>query len=329
MIITLKSSEIELQLVPNGASIYQIKTKNKNGEYKNICLAHQDLTEYADGNGAYFGATCGRFGGRIKDAKFNIDGKTYELDKNSGGKHSLHGGLKGFSRVAWEYEVIEEGNVSKCVFTHSSPHLEDGFPGNVEAKVEYILEGNTITLNYYCTSDMKTYLNLTNHSYFNLSDGESEDIQNHLLQLNSTKYLSCDTDVIPTGLVAVDGTEYDFRDLKTFGELGNKKDEILKAFGGFDNCFALDKESGKPDLYLKDEKSGRTLKIETTYPCVVLYTYNSAGEEALVGRENIKHIGVAIEPQYAPNAMNDDRFFIPVVDAENPYKETIKYTFNV
>ncbi len=328
MIITLKSSEIELQLLPAGASIYQILTKNKNGEFRNVCISHEDVNEYANGNKSYLGCTAGRFGGRIKDAVFTLDGKTYELAKNDNGKHNLHGGYKGFSHVIWDYEVVEEGDVSKCIFTYSSPHLEEAFPGNVEAKVEYILEGNTITLNFYGTSDMKTYLNLTNHNYFNLSDGESEDIQNHLLQLNSTKYVSCDLDVIPTGLVDVEGTEYDFRELKAFGELGNKKDEILKVFGGYDNCFALDKESGKVDLFLKDEKSGRTLTIETSYPCVVLYTYNSPVKTNFLGRENIKHIGVAIEPQYAPNAMNDDRFFIPVVDAENPYKETIKYTFN-
>ncbi len=327
MIITLKSSEVELQLVPAGAAIYQIKTKNKNGEYKNISISHENANTYAEGNGPCLGATCGRFSGRIKDAVFTLDGETYELAKNDG-KHNLHGGYKGFGTVIWNHEVIEEGSVSKCIFTHNSPHLEEGFPGNVEAKVEYILDGNTLTINFYGTSDRRTYLNLTNHNYFNLSDGESEDIKNHLLQLNSTKYVSCDKDVIPTGLVDVAGTEYDFREPKAFGDLGNKQDEILKAFGGFDNCFALDKDSGKPDLYLKDEKSGRTLKIETSYPCVVLYTHNSAGKEKYIGRENIKHIGVAIEPQYAPNAVNDDRFFIPVVDAENPYRETIKYTFN-
>ncbi len=328
MIITLKSSEIELELLPFGAAIYQIKTKNKNGEFRNVCISHEDPNEYKNGNKSYLGVTAGRFAGRIKDAVFTLDGTTYELAKNDNGKHSLHGGYKGFSNVIWDYEVVEEGNVSKCIFTYNSPHLEEAFPGNVEAKVEYILEGNVITLNFYGTSDMRTYLNLTNHNYFNLSDGDGEDIQNHLLQLNCTKYLSCDLDVIPTGLVDVEGTEYDFRELKSFGELGNKQDEILKTFGGYDNCFALDKNNGKADLFLKDEKSGRTLTIETSYPCVVLYTYNGPVKANFLGRENIKHIGVAIEPQYAPNAMNDDRFFIPVVDAENPYKETIKYTFN-
>ncbi len=327
MIITLKSSEIELQLLPAGASIYQIKTKNKNGEFRNIAISHADVNEYANVNGPCLGMTCGRFSGRIKNASFDLDGKTYELAKNNG-EHNLHGGVKGFGHVIWDYEVVEEGNVSRCIFTYSSPHLEEGFPGNVEARVEYVLEGNSFTINFNGTSDMRTYLNLTNHNYFNLSDGDSEDIQNHLLQLNSTKYVSCDEDVIPTGLVAVDGTDYDFRELKAFGELGKKTDEILKTFGGFDNCFALDKNNGKPDLFLKDEKSGRTLTIETSYPCVVLYTYNDVAKGSYLGRENIKHIGVAIEPQYAPNAMNDDRFFIPVIDSENPYSETIKYTFN-
>lgn len=327
--ITLKSSEVELQLLEVGASIYQIKTKNKNGEFKNICLSHENVEEYAKGNTGYMGATAGRFGGRIKNAEFTLDGVKYELAKNDG-KHNLHGGTVGFSHKVWDYEVVEEGNVSKCIFTYKSPHLEEGFPGNVEAKVEYILEGNSITLNFYGTSDMKTYLNLTNHNYFNLSDGEDETIESHLLKLNSTHYLSCDEDVIPTGLVESEGTEYDFSTPTVFGDLANKKDTILKTFGGYDNCFALNKDNVDAcDLYLRDEKSGRTMSIKTTYPCVVLYTHNNTTGSNYVGRKDKKFIGVAIEPQYAPNAMNDDRFFIPIVDKDTPYKETIKYTFNV
>lgn len=327
--ITLKSNEVELQLLPVGATIYQIKTKNKNGEFGNICLSHRDVEKYATNNLGFLGTTAGRFGGRIKNAEFDLDGEKYVLAKNDG-EHSLHGGNVGFNARLWDYEVTEENGVSKCVFTYSSPHLEEGFPANVEAKIEYILNGNTITLNFYCTSDRRTYLNLTNHNYFNLSDGADETIENHLLKLNSTQYLSCDKDVIPTGIVDSKGTEYDFSELKAFGDLSNKKDEILKTFGGFDNCFALNKDNdSRCDLYLKDEKSGRSLSIKTTYPCVVLYTHNAPNAAEYIGRNNIKHIGVAIEPQYAPNAMNDDRFFIPIIDENRPYNETIVYKFNV
>ncbi len=329
MIITLKSSEVELQLLPVGATIYQIKTKNKNGEFKNICISHENVEEYSSGNKSYLGVTAGRVAGRIEGGKFELDGKSYELAKNNNNKHNLHGGNVGFSHRLWDYEVTEEGDISKCIFTYNSPHMEEGFPGNVEAKVEYILEGNSITLNFYGTSDMKTYLNLTNHSYFNLSDGKSENIREHLLQLNSTKYLECDEDVIPTGLVSVEGTEYDFRVPTAFGDLDKKQDATLKAFKGYDNCFVLDKENDNCDIYLKDEKSGRTMTINTTYPYVVIYTYNTTTDGTFIGRENVKNIGVAIEPQYASNSMNNDSFFIPVVEEGKPYKETIKYTFNV
>lgn len=325
--ITLKSKDVEVQLLNVGASIYKVKTKNKNGEFKNICLTHSDIDEYTNGNEAYFGVTAGRFAGRIRDAKFELGGKTYELSKNFNGKHSLHGGNVGFSHRVWAHEVFEDENISRCVFTYNSPHLEEGFPGNVKAKVEYVLENNILTINYSGTSDCETYLNLTNHSYFNLSDEEDCTVSDHVLQLNSTKHLLCDEDVIPTGIAVSKGTEFDFQNPRAFGDLSNKKDSILKAFGGYDNCFALDKND-KCDLFLKDEKSGRTLSIETTYPCVVIYTYNFPKETKMIGRLNKKHMGVAIEPQYAPNAMKDDNFFIPITSADKPYKESIKYTFN-
>ncbi len=314
-----------------GATIYQIKTKNKDGEYKNICLSHKNIEEYEKGNSQYFGVTAGRYAGRIRNATFSIDGEEFNLSKNFNNQHTLHGGFKGFSHLLWDYEIFEEGTLSKCIFTHKSEHLNEGFPGNLEVKVEYILKDNSLTINYYGNSDRKTYLNLTNHSYFNLSDEEGATIYEHLIQLNASKYLVCDSDVIPIDIKDVKGTEYDLTTLNPFGNLENKQDSILKEFKGFDNCFALDKENRKVsfDLYLKEEKSGRSMMIETSYPNIVMYTYNFPAPAELIGRENIKHIGVAIEPEYAPNAVNDEKFYIPLVDKDKPYFETIKYTFNV
>lgn len=325
--ITLKNEEIELILLPLGATIYQLKTKNKFGEFRNIALTHRDLETYENGNPSYFGATCGRFAGRIANGTFEIDGIKYNFPKNYRDKHTLHGGYNGFNGVVWDYEIIEEKEKSICVFTHTSEDLEEGFPGTLELKVEYVVEKNTVTINYYAISDKKTYLNMTNHNYFSLTDDE-KNIYNHILQLDSKKYITCDEDVIPTGTMDVVGTEFDFTKPIKLGDLSNKKDKILQEFGGYDNAFALDKSDLGFDLYLKDEKSGRSMKIVSTYPSVVLYTYNEPNTTELLDRENVKHCGIAIEPQYAPNAPNDDRFFIPIVDENNPYKESIKYIFN-
>ncbi len=331
MIITLKSKGVEVELLPIGAVIYQIKTKNKEGKFRNICLSHKNIEEYKNGNSQNFGNTIGRVAGRIKEGTLSIDGVKYNLTKNFRDKHCLHGGNKGFGNVLWDYEVFEDENTSKCVFTHSSEHLNEGFPGNVDIKVEYILKDNSLTINFYGVSDRKTFLNLTNHSYFNLSDTDEETVYEHLIQLNSSRYLTCDSDVITLDIKDVANTEYDLRTLKAFGDLHNKQDSSLREFKGFDNCFLLDREDRKLsfDLYLKEEKSGRSILVETSYPTIVMYTHNFPAPTELINRKNIEHIGVAIEPQYAPNAVNDERLFIPVVDVDKPYFETIKYTFNV
>lgn len=327
MIITLKSNEVELLLSPYGASIYQLKTKNKYGEFKNIELSYNDLSIYENGNPSFFGATCGRFAGRITNAKFDIDGTTYNLSKNFHGKHTLHGGSNNLTKKLWNHEVIENNGKSICKFTCSSNHMEEGFPGNIEVLCEYILWNNTLTINYYATSDRKTYLNLTNHGFFNLSDN-SDTIYNHNLQLHADKYVSTDEIVIPKEIKSVDNTEYDFRTMKQIGNLYNKKDELLKTLNGYDTCFILDKKNKDFDLYLKDEESGRSLKCKSTYPIAILYSYNVAKDYEILDRKNIPHVGMAIEFQYAPNAMNRDDLKIPIVDVDNPYNESITFTFN-
>lgn len=323
--ITLKSSEIELKLLPIGATIYELKTK-KDGIFQNVVLAHQDEAEYTTGNTCYFGNSCGRFSGRINNAQFTLDGTTYNLQANDG-KHNLHGGIQGFSKTVWDYTISEDSDKSTCVFSHSFKHLEEGFPGNIDVKIEYVVHKNSLTINYYATSDQRTYLNLTNHSYFNMG-AITDTLYNQTLQLDCTKFIECDEDVIPTGIADVSGTEFDFRQPTKIGDLNKKEYPILKTFNGFDNAFLLDKSDMGYDLYLKDETTGRSLKIQTSYPCVVLYTYNRPVDTQLLDRPNKKHIGMAIEPQFAPNAMNDDRFNIPIVDQDTPYHQTIKYIFN-
>ncbi len=325
MSIILKNSEIEVELLEIGASIYQIKTKDKNGEFGNIVLSHKDSIEYTVGNDIYAGVTCGRIGGRIENAEFSIDGETFKLDKNFVNKHNLHGGINSISHRAWNYELFEDGQLSKCIFKINSSHLDNGFPGNVEITVEYVLMGNELVVNYYGTSDRKTYLNLTNHSYFNL--GKTSTIKEHYLTLDCDNYVVTDTELIPQKIATVSNTEYDFRTEKQFGKLENKEDILIKAFLGYDHCFVLNKKS-EYDLILEDKESGRVLKIQTTYPSVVLYTYNFPGTSEFLDRENLQYSAVAIEPQFPTNAMNGDLFTLPVVDVDTPYKETIRYIFN-
>ncbi len=330
MLITLKNSNVEVQFLQAGASIYQIKTKDKNGQLGNIVLTHKNVNEYENGNDMYAGATCGRIAGRIANAEFTLGDETYKLDKNFASKHNLHGGVKALSHTIWDYEIIEntmyeDKNASKCVFKTKSNHLDNGFPGNVEITIEYVLVENQLIVNYFGTSDRKTYLNLTNHSYFNL--GNSDTIKEHYLTLDSDNYVVTTDELIPVEVANVTNTEYDFRTETVFGTLESKEDALLKKFLGYDHCFVLNKKS-EYDLILENKESGRILKIQTSYPSVVVYTYNFPVTTEFLDRKNIQYAGVAIEPQYQPNAMNGDLFKLPLVDANIPYKETIKYIFN-
>ncbi len=327
MIIELQTDEIRLSLLTIGATIYKIETKDKDGKFDNIILSHENIETYFEGNPAYFGSTCGRVAGRIVDAKFEIDNVIHSLSKNYVDKHTHHGGEKGLSNVEWDFEIIESGNKKNCIFTYNSPDLENGFPGNVEVKCEYVLENNKLTINYYGTSDRKTFLNLTNHSYFNLS--KNEELYNHKMFINSNNVVLVDKDVLPLEIVNVTGSEFDFSVEKDFGCLKNiSKESLLYNQNGIDNAFIINKGKIKHDLILSHEETGRSVKVKSTYPTIVLYSYNFPIKEGLLNRDNKRHVGLAIEPQYAPNAMNDKRFNIPIVDKNAPYQESIVYEFN-
>ncbi len=326
MVINLNSNDVQLSLLDYGATIYQLKTKDKDGNFNNIVLTHKNIETYYNGNPAYLGATCGRYAGRIANGQFKINEETYNLTKNFNDKHTLHGGNKNLSKVVWEYEVSEVENKSICTFKYLSKHLEEGFPANVYFEVKYILEGNELTIEYFARADRKTYLNLTNHSYFNLSDESTVD--NHFLQLDSNSFIDCDVEQIPIGIETAKNNEFDFTKPKKFGNLSNKKHKTLKQLNGFDNVFILNKNNKQYDVKLKSEKSGRSVEIKTSYPCCVVYTYNKNRNSELLNKEDLAHCAVAIELQYAPNAMNSDLLEIPIIDENNSYENFIKYKFN-
>ncbi|MFV0520532.1 MAG: aldose epimerase family protein [Lachnospirales bacterium] len=327
MYIKLQSKDIILKLLPKGATIYELQTKNKNGIFKNIVLTHKNIEQYNVNNEGYFGATCGRFAGRIEKGSFTIGKTLYELTKNENQNTTLHGGNKSLSNVLWDYTITEKENKSICMFEYTSKDLEEGFPGNVKLKVEYILENNTLTINYYGTTDKKTYLNLTNHSYFNLSD-EDDRIYNHYLKLNADYFLDLNENLVPKNIISVQNTDFDYRTLRQIGNLKEQKDINIKDSLGINHPFKLKEDNIDYDLFLEDKKSGRTLKIKTTYPFIVLYTYNYPTNTELLNRANKKHSAIAIEPQYPPNAVNDNRFNLKLTDIENPYFHNITYIFS-
>ncbi|MFV0504385.1 MAG: hypothetical protein ACK5LT_10545, partial [Lachnospirales bacterium] len=204
-IIILENENIRVQLLPFGATIYKLFIKDKKGKWENIVLSYPDCKEYKSTK-TYFGMTCGRHAGRIVNGKFSIDGKEYQADINNKG-HSLHGGTIGISHKLWSYKMNYENCVS---FFLESPDGDMGFPGNVKIEVIYTLEDNTLTVEYKGVSDKNTLLNLTNHSYFNLSGDLKEAMYEHKLQINADKFINTDEFVNAVSVDKVDGTDFDF-----------------------------------------------------------------------------------------------------------------------
>ncbi len=317
--IKLQTEDVILTLLPMGASIYKLETKNNQGLFKNIVLNHKNPDDYANNNPEYYGNTCGRVAGRIKDATFTIDDTTYNLTKNCNNKHTHHGGIDALNSVVWDYEITEDDETHVCTFTYSSKDMDNGFPGNVDFMIEYVLHENTLCVNYFAKSDKNTYINLTNHTYFNLSDNH-EHIYKHMLELDSSHYVSLDEENMPVDIVSCEDSIFDFSTPNNFYALKNIENNALKVQKGYDHTFLLDKLKDF-SLRLSSKDGGRSVTIKASYPAVVIYTNNFAKNDNV-------HTGIAIEPQYAPNAMNDDRFFIPITGPKRYYTETIKYIFN-
>lgn len=288
-----------------GATLLDVEVPDRDGNLANVNLCFDSLDNYVSGH-PYFGSTVGRFCNRIGNAKFTIDGNEYPLVVNHG-KHQLHGGEKNFSYQVWSAETFERDDVAGVRFRLTSPDGDNGFPGNVDVVTEYSWnEADELIISYSATSDKPTHVNLTNHSYWNLTGAGSGTAKHHIATIQADQSLDVDDDLIPTGQINdVGGTPLDFR---TPTPLGDRIDQ-LPATKGYDHCFVV---RGKPGTLRKaalvaDPQSGRTLEIETTQPGIQLYTANHLGG----GREtagNGSHDAFCLETQHYPDAPNKSNF---------------------
>ena len=223
-----------------GGIIVSLKTEDRNGIFEDVVLGFDSLSNYVKSN-PFFGCIVGRYGNRIAKGKFKLDGQTYTLAVNNGQNH-LHGGLKGFDKVVWAGDnyVTPEGSVLKLTYT--SKDLEEGYPGNLQAEVIYTLTNNNeLKIDYKATTDKKTVVNLTNHSYFNLSGNTKTDILGHQVSLAASKFVPVDKTLIPTGKLAdVKGTPFDFTTSTVVGERINDNHQQIQFGGGYDHCWVLD-----------------------------------------------------------------------------------------
>src|SRR5579871_616647 len=241
-IITMSNlGGIEARVMTYGGIIVSLKVPDKSGHADDVVLGHDDAAGYFD-NAPYLGALIGRYGNRIAKAKFTLDGHEYTLATNNGPNH-LHGGNKGWNQAVWHAEPFQDARGVGVVLTHTSPDGDEGYPGTVKAAVTYTLtDANEFKIDYQATTDKATVINLTQHTYFNLSGGKSPDVLNHQLMINADKYTPVDDGLIPTGeLAPVEGTPFDFRQPTAIGARISDKNVQLERGKGYDHNFVLNR----------------------------------------------------------------------------------------
>jgi len=326
-LFTLKNErDIVVKIMNYGGIITEIHTPDKNGKLGNITLGFDNLDQYLAGH-PNFGALIGRYGNRIANARFSLDGETYQLAANNG-NNSLHGGVKGFDDVVWEPEVISCDVRAALQLSYLSPDGEEGFPGNLKVVVTYELLMDQLFITYEAETDKATPVNLTNHAYFNLS-GEGT-ILDHILYINASRYTPVNEELIPTGEIAnVEGTPFDFRKPTVIGE---RFDQLVGVPVGYDHNFVLDESDEKLTLAAKgmDPNSGRYLEVSTTEPGVQFYTGNfldgtlSSGDFTYV-----QHAGFCLETQHFPDSPNQENFPSTILRPGEKYVTQTIYTFGV
>ncbi len=321
---------MELTCINYGCIITKMITPDEDGNYENIVLGYDSLVEYVKGS-YFFGTVVGRVAGRIKGGSFELDGKTYTLAKNENNNH-LHGGNKGFDKLIWNASIKENDEEVSVQFAYLSPKGEEGYPGNVNIKVTYTLNNqNELTIHYSGISDEKTLLNMTNHSYFNLSGNIKSDILHHTLSIKSDKFLELNDELLPTGeLLDVPGTPFDFtseRLIQSGVESNHPQNQL--AGQGYDHPFLLSSNHDQ-EIILTEPESGRTLTIETDEPGVVVYSGNQMKSEGeIYGVPSRKYLGICLETQGLPDAIHHPNFPSWVLEKDQEYTSVTKYKFGL
>ncbi|WP_309228268.1 aldose epimerase family protein [Virgibacillus saliphilus] len=297
---------------------------------ENVVLGYKDYGDY-ETNPNFFGALIGPVAGRIQDATFELNEKTYALEANDGENH-LHGGSNGFHQVIWHVEPFETNSSVGLKLSHTRADQEGGYPGNVDVCVIYTLNNaNQLMLEYRATSNQATPFTVTNHSYFNLSGNLKNTVHNHHVTMDSGKFIELDEELIPTGQwYRVAGTTFDFRNGGLLQDGFNDKLEQNQIAGsGYDHYFIFD-DKQEQNVIVRDSDSGRTLTIQTDQPGMVMYTANTL-EEGLELAEGLskKHLGVCFETQASPASLHHEGFPNVILEGESTYNKRTLFSFGV
>ena len=309
-----------------GASIYDLKVVDKFNNLESVVLYPSDLDDfyYSD---AYYGKTIGRFSGRIDKAKCSINGVEYILEKNWNNINSLHGGYNGISFQNFNYSINELIDRVDIIFTYLEK--EELLPGDVEYKITYSIMKtiNEINIDFYATTNKDTLVNLTNHTYFNLSGDLKDNIKKHNLQLLCNKYTNLNNELITLSIDDVNEV-FDFRQPHEIGKY--IYDESLQNHMslGYDHCWL--KENTDKVAVLTDEVSGRRLTVSSSYPAIVCYA-GCYPKKFLFneGKYIEQYHSICLECQYVPNSINMDNVFNGILKTDETYKHYIKFSFDI
>jgi aldose 1-epimerase len=308
-----------------GATVTELHVPDKEGKLQNVVLGYDNVKQYEAKENPYLGATVGRYANRIAKGEFTVDGQTYKLPINNG-PNTLHGGIKGLSRVNWAGETKESKEGPSVTFTYKSKDGEEGFPGNLTVHVTYtVTNDNALKIDYSATTDKRGVVNLTNHSYFNLAGPGRGDILGHELMLAADNYTPVDDGLIPTGEIKpVKGTAMDFTKAATIGS------RIGEVKGGYDHNYVLS-EKPRPLAFagrVREPKSGRTMEVWTTEPGVQLYTSNFMdGSVKGIGGAYNKHAAFCLETQHFPDSPHHPNFPSTIISPGEEFKSQTIYKF--
>lgn len=325
---------LRASIINYGGRVIALKVPDKNGEVADVVLGYDNIESYIKDEGTYFGAIVGRHANRLEGASFSLNGQEYILAKNDGNNH-LHGGNKGFDKVIWDAEIVKKNNQEQLQLTYRSVDGEEGYPGNLDVRVNYsVTEENELRIEYYAISDQDTVVNLTNHTYFNLAGHSSGSILEHQLMINGDSFTVINDECIPTGEIRkVYGTPMDFTTMKFIDWAFSSKDEQLICGKGYDHNWVLNVNGKQPEkaAELYEQESGRLMEVFTTMPGVQFYSGNFVGN-SLPGKEHASYQnrdGLCLETQYFPNSMRHPEFPSPILKAGREYKQITIYKFSV
>jgi aldose 1-epimerase len=330
---TLRNGGMEVGVSPYGGAILSVRVPDRDGRSGDVVLGFDRLVDYV-ADQAYFGALIGRYANRIGGARFRLDGREYVLPANDGANH-LHGGGGGFHKAAWDAEPFRENGSVGVRLRYTSPDGEEGYPGTLRAEVAYRLAADhALVIDYAAETDRPTPVNLTQHTYFNLTADPAHDVLGHELQLDAEHITPVDGGLIPTGeLAPVEATAFDFRAPTPIGAQIEAPDPRLRQAGGYDHNFVLTHPAGvlARAARVRDPRSGRVLEVHTTEPGLQFYSGNYL-DGTVTGKGGATYgwrSGFCLEPQHFPDSPNQPAFPPSILHPGERYTSRTVWRFGV